>query len=303
MGWRIVHVKEGDILRLRLDNLEIHKKENKVYIPLTDITMVVLEGNRTMITTKLLSSLSQNNVGLVICDDKYLPVGIYLPYGQYHHYSKRVIRQAEWTPKQKGLIWQNVIGQKMNNQLDYAKYAGVDEDRLDLMQDLIGNLLVGDTTNREGPVAKVYFDSLYGKSFTRDDDDLINAAMNFGYAILRSCMARVVVGNGLVTMLGIFHRNEFNSFNLVDDLMEPYRPLMDYWVNKYVIDDKQDYLSYEARLKIIEFMNQKIELQNKKMTISNSMQEYVTSFVTAMDEQDPSLLLKIKLNKFIGEES
>jgi len=79
--------------------------------------------------------------------------------------------------------------------------------------------------------------------------------------------------------------------------------LMDYWVNKYVIDDKQDYLSYEARLKIIEFMNQKIELQNKKMTISNSMQEYVTSFVTAMDEQDPSLLLKIKLNKFIGEES
>jgi len=283
--------------------LEIRKKENKVYIPLTDITMVVLEGNRTMITTKLLSSLSQNNVGLVICDDKYLPVGIYLPYGQYHHYSKRVIRQAEWTPEQKGLIWQNVIGQKMNNQLDYAKYAGVDVDRLDLMRNLIGNLLVGDTTNREGLVAKVYFDSLYGKSFTRDDDDLINAAMNFGYAILRSCMARVVVGNGLVTMLGIFHRNEFNSFNLVDDLMEPYRPLMDYWVNKYVIDDKQDYLSYEARLKIIEFMNQKIELQNKKMTISNSMQEYVTSFVTAMDEQDPSLLLKIKLNKFIGEES
>jgi Uncharacterized protein predicted to be involved in DNA repair len=139
LGWRIVHVKEGDVLRLRLDSLEVLKKENKVYIPLSDITMIVLEGNRTTITTKLLSSLSQNNVGLVICDDKYLPVGIYLPYGQYHHYSKRVIRQAEWTKEQKGLIWQSVIKQKMTNQVDYARFAGVDEDRLNLMQDLISN--------------------------------------------------------------------------------------------------------------------------------------------------------------------
>jgi len=104
-------------------------------------------------------------------------------------------------------------------------------------------------------------------------------------------------------MLGVFHRNEFNSFNLVDDLMEPYRPLMDYWVNKYVIDDKKDYLSYEARLKIIEFMNQKIQIQNRKMTINNSMQDYVASFISSMEEQDPSLLLDISLNDFIGEES
>lgn len=302
LSWRIVHVKEGDVLRLRLDSLEVRKREDKVYIPLADITMIVLEGNRTAITTKLLSSLSQNNVALVICDNKYLPVGIYLPYGQYHHYSKRVIKQAEWTTDQKGLIWQNVVGQKMNNQLMYAKYCGVEKERLELITDLIASLTIGDATNREGHVAKVYFDSLYGKSFTRDDDNLINGAMNFGYAILRSCMARIVVGNGLVTMLGIFHHNEFNSFNLVDDLMEPYRPLMDYWVNKYVIND-QEYLSYEARLKIIEFMNQKIQINNKKMTIDNSMQEYVASFVASMDEQDPSLLLKIDLNNFIGAES
>ena len=302
LGWRIVHVKEGDILRLRLDNLEVRKKETKVYIPLSDITMIVLEGNRTLITTKLLSSLSQNNVGLVICDDKYLPVGIYLPYGQYHHYSKRVIKQASWTADLKGMIWQKVIEQKMNNQVDYARYSGVEASRLLLMEDLIKDLLVGDTSNREGHVAKVYFDSLYGKSFTRDDDNVINAAMNFGYAIVRSCMARIVVGNGLVTMLGIFHRNEFNSFNLVDDLMEPYRPLMDYWINEFVITD-QDYLSYESRLKIIEFMNQKIMIQNKKMTIDNSMQEYVASFIESMEEHDPELLIKIDLNNFVGERS
>lgn len=303
MAWRIVHIKEGDVLRLRLDNLEVRKKDDKVYIPLSDITMIVLEGNRTTITTKLLSRLSQNNIGLVICDDNYLPVGIYLPYGQYHHYSKRVIKQATWTTEQKALIWQQVIGQKMNNQLAYARFCGVEQERLELMADLIANLIAGDTTNREGHLAKVYFDSLYGKSFTRDDDNLINAGMNFGYAILRSCMARIVVGNGLVTMLGIFHKNEFNSFNLVDDLMEPYRPLMDYWVNKYVLIEDNDYLSYESRLKIIEFMNQKIISSGKKISIDNSMQEYVASFITAMENDDPSLLIKITLNDFIGEES
>ncbi|KRK64435.1 CRISPR-associated protein Cas1 [Companilactobacillus tucceti DSM 20183] len=302
MAWRIVHVKEGDLLRLRLDNLEIRKKDDKYYIPLSDITMVVLEGNKTSITTKLMSSFSQNNIALVICDDKYLPVGIYLPYGQYHHYSKRVIKQASWTAKQKDLLWQNVIKQKMDNQIAFARWSGVEQERLELMKDLVADLVAGDKTNREGHVAKVYFDSLYGKTFTRGDDSTINAAMNFGYAILRSCMARIVVGNGLVTMLGIFHKNEFNSFNLVDDLMEPYRPLMDYWINQNLLGDK-NYLSYESRLEIIEFMNQKLEVKGKKMSIDNSMQEFVTSFITAIEAEEPEALLTIDLKNFVGEES
>jgi len=302
MAWRIVHVKEGDLLRLRLDNLEIRKRDDKFYVPLSDITMVVLEGNKTSITTKLMSSLSQNNIGLVICDDKYLPVGIYLPYGQYHHYSKRVIKQASWTAEQKGLIWQTIIKQKMDNQIAFARWTGVEQERLELMEDLVSDLVVGDKTNREGHVAKVYFDSLYGKSFTRGDDSVINAAMNFGYAILRSCMARIVVGNGLVTMLGIFHKNEFNSFNLVDDLMEPYRPLMDYWINQNLLGDK-NYLSYESRLEIIKFMNQKIKVKGKKMSIDNSMQEFVTSFITAIEANDSDALLNIDLINFVGEES
>lgn len=302
MAWRIVHVKEGDLLRLRLDNLEIRKKDDKYYIPLSDITMVVLEGNKTSITTKLMSSLSQNNIALVICDDKYLPVGIYLPYGQYHHYSKRVIKQASWTDKQKDLLWQNVIKQKMDNQIAFARWSGVEQERLELMEDLVSDLVAGDKTNREGHVAKVYFDSLYGKTFTRGDDSTINAAMNFGYAILRSCMARIVVGNGLVTMLGIFHKNEFNSFNLVDDLMEPYRPLMDYWINQNFLGDK-NYLSYESRLEIIQFMNQKLEVKGKKMSIDNSMQEFVTSFINAIEAEEPEALLTIDLKNFVGEES
>lgn len=302
MAWRIVHVKEGDFLRLRLDNLEITKMDRKVYVPLTDVSMVVLEGNRTSITTKLLSRMSQHNVGLVICDDKYLPVGIYLPYGQYHHNAKRVIIQANWGTELKQRAWKNVISQKMSNQIGFARYAGVEQERIELMEDLLNGIQNGDVTNREGHLAKVYFDSLYGKAFTRDDDNFENAAMNFGYAILRSCVARLIVGNGLITMLGIFHRNEFNSFNLADDLMEPYRPLMDYWINAKISHEK-DYLSYDARIKIIEFMNQKILINGKKMTIDNSMQELITSFINSMEVNDTDQITQINLDSFIGAES
>ncbi|MCH4010267.1 type II CRISPR-associated endonuclease Cas1 [Companilactobacillus sp.] len=302
MAWRIVHVKEGDYLRLRLDNLEITKLDKKVYVPLSDVSMVVLEGNRTSITTKLLSSMSQHNVGLVICDDKYLPVGMYLPYGQYHHNSKRVIIQSNWDRELKQRAWKNIISQKMANQISYARFVGVEQDRIELMVDLLNGLQNGDVTNREGHLAKVYFDSLYGKTFTRDDENFENSAMNFGYAILRSCVARLIVGNGLITMLGIFHRNEFNSFNLADDLMEPYRPLMDYWINTKVKNEK-DYLSYESRIKIIEFMNQKILINNKKMTIDNSMQELISSFISGMELDDVNQITQITLDSLIGAES
>lgn len=302
MAWRIVHVKEGDYLRLRLDNVEIVKMDHKVYVPLSDISMIVLEGNRTSITTKLLSRMSQNNIGLVVCDDKYLPVGIYLPYGQYHHNAKRVISQVNWDNELKQNAWTKIISQKMNNQIQYAKFVGIEQSRVDLMEDLLNGIQCGDATNREGHLAKVYFDSLYGKSFTRNDENFENAAMNFGYSILRSCMARLIVGNGLITMLGIFHRNEFNSFNLADDLMEPYRPLMDYWINSKIKQEKE-YLSYEARLEIIAFMNEKILVDGKKMTIDNSMQELITSFISGMEFNDMDQITQITLEALLGAES
>jgi len=112
-------------------------------------------------------------------------------------------------------------------------------------------------------------------------------------------MARVVVGNGLVTMLGIFHRNEFNSFNLVDDLMEPYRALMDYWINTFVVSDEK-YLSYEMRLKIIKFMMQEIIVNGKKMKITNSMESLVGSFISTMSSGELDTMIKIEFKNFVG---
>ncbi len=148
-------------------------------------------------------------------------------------------------------------------------------------------------------MAKVYFNSLYGLNFTRDDYCLENIAMNFGYTIVRSAIARLVIGQGLLTMLGIFHCNEYNSFNLLDDLMEPFRPLMDYWLHKEVLG-KEEYLSYESRLRIIDFVNQPMMYKNTKSSVDQVMQKYIHSFVKAMKNKNTALLHEVTLDALIG---
>lgn len=297
MTWRIVHVKESEYMKLKLDNLEIIKRGQKYYIPLSDISVIVLEGN-TSVTTNLLSAFTKNNIAVVICDDKYLPTGLLINYGNYHRTSKRALQQTTWNQLCKREMWQNIVGQKMMNQIEFSKLKNIAEDRIAIMMELYSQLTPGDESNREGHVAKVYFNSLYGMDFTRDDYCLQNIAMNYGYAIIRAAIARLTVGQGLMTMLGVFHCNEYNSFNLVDDLMEPFRPIMDYWLDKEIFS-KYEYLSYESRLKIIDFLNQPMQYKSTKSTVDQVMSKYVNSFTKAMTNNSPHELCTISLKDFV----
>lgn len=123
--------------------------------------------------------------------------------------------------------------------------------------------------------------------------------MDYGYAIIRAQMARCVVAQGLLPMLGVFHRNEYNSFNLVDDLMEPFRPLMDYYIHKQILSKGDKYLTYDSRIELIDFLNQKIMINNKKIYINQCMTDYVISFIKSMEKEDLSFLMEISLINFM----
>lgn len=300
MTWRIVHVKESEYMKLKLDNLEIIKKGQKYYIPLSDISILIIEGN-TSVTTNILSAFTKNNVTVVICDEKYLPTGLLINYGNYHRASKRALQQTTWEQQSKKEVWQKIVSQKIINQIEFAKWKKVSDDRLKIMLDLHGQLRIGDETNREGHVAKVYFNSLYGMEFTRDEYCLENIAMNYGYAIIRAAIARLTVGQGLMTMLGVFHCNEYNSFNLVDDLMEPFRPIMDYWLDKEIYSN-YEYLSYESRLKIIDFLNQPMKYKNTTSTVDQVMTKYVSSFTKYMIHKVSFNIQEVSLENFMEGE-
>ncbi|MGM9904250.1 MAG: type II CRISPR-associated endonuclease Cas1 [Enterococcus sp.] len=300
MGFRTVFVKDGDKLKLSLDNLEVLKQGERYSIPLSDIENIILEGNDTVITSRLLARLSENHIDLIVCNQKYLPTGIFLELGQYHRAAKRAIWQSQWTEKEKAKFWMYIVSQKIRNQIDMAKWYQVENKRIVLMEDLLSQIEIGDVTNREGHVAKVYFNSIYGQSFSREDDSYPNACMDYGYSIVRSQMARAVTSQGLLPMLGVYHKNEYNNFNLVDDLMEPFRPIMDYYIHQVVFCRKENFLSYEGRIALINFLNTKILVKNKKIYMNQAMNEFVLSFIRMFENDEPKKLIDIRLENYIG---
>ena len=139
----------------------------------------------------------------------------------------------------------------------------------------------GDITNREAHAAKIYFNELMDSSFSRGNEEiLLNSGLDYGYTIIRSYIARVCVGYGLNSQLGIHHKNEYNRFNLIDDLMEPIRPMLDCFT--YYLLDGEEYFTLNHRKELINFLNHKVIYNNKKMYISNMIEEYIQQYAAVI---------------------
>lgn len=289
MTWRIVHVNQSEKMHLKLDNLVVKKHGEEFVIPLSDISMIVAEGGDTIVTLRLLSALSKYNIALIVCDNEHLPTGIFHSQNGHFRAYKKLQNQIGWTQNQKDKMWQIVTYFKINNQQDVLSMFEKNIEAIQLLADYKDHVELGDRTNREGHAAKVYFNELFGKQFTRvtqQETDVINAGLNYGYAIMRAQMARIVSGYGLNGLLGIFHKNEYNQFNLVDDLMEPFRQIVDVWVYQNLRN--QEYLKYEYRLQLTNLLNAKIKYGKEVCTVTGAMDKYVKGFIKCIDEKETS---------------
>ena len=144
----------------------------------------------------------------------------------------------------------------------------------------------GDVTNREGHAAKVYFNALFGKEFTRTAENSINAALNYGYSLILSAVNREIVANGYITQLGLFHDNMFNQFNLGSDLMEPFRPVVDYMVRK----NMPEKFEHEEKILMLEILQKEVIISERKEVISNAIKIYCKSVFDAINDNDISLI-------------
>jgi CRISPR-associated endonuclease Cas1 subtype II len=144
----------------------------------------------------------------------------------------------------------------------------------------------GDETNREGHAAKVYFNALFGKDFSRTEETPVNAALNYGYSIILSLFTREVVSNGYITQVGLFHDNMFNQFNLACDLMEPYRPIID----KYVVEMKPAQFEKEEKHQLISILTKEVIIDGRKELLGKAVKIYTRSVFDALNDQDVSLI-------------
>ncbi len=196
-------------------------------IPIEDILTIMLENQQITVTGAVLSRLAEAGVLIYVCDDRHLPSAVFTPV--YQHSRRLSVLESQLAlskPYQKQL-WQQIICQKIANQAKCLELCGKDAQPLYAM---VREVRSGDTTNVEATAAVYYFTTLFGSGFIRRDGQLINGALNYGYSLLRGLVARALAIYGFEPSLGLHHHNALNAFNLADDLLEPFRPLVDLYV-------------------------------------------------------------------------
>lgn len=290
MAWRVVAIENPARLSVR-DNQLVITQEIESTLPIEDIDALILDNYGSTITTNLLTALATKGTTTVICDEKHLPASVLLPYSQHSRQAKVSRQQLSMSQPLKKQLWQQIIISKITNQADVLRSRGLDDSNL---RSLANDVKSGDTSNRESIAARIYFDQILGDA-TRRKPIWHNAALNYGYAMVRSHIARHIAARGLVASQGLFHHNELNSFNLADDLIEPYRAVVDMYILEniapYHTGDLDSSLTKHDRQLAIDILNYYVIMNGKKFTVRHSVERTVESFIECIDTKEADKLL------------
>ena len=280
MSWRVVVIKSKSKLDYKMDYLVIRTEEKISRVHLSEISVLMIESTAVSLTAYLLSELIKKKIKVVFCDEQYNPQSELLPlYGSYDT-SRKIKEQIKWEEETKKFVWSEIVRAKIIGQISNLPDDCVYEKSL--LEEYITEIEAGDATNREAHAAKVYFNVLFGKEFSRSDDNNINAALNYGYGILLSAFNREIVSCGYITQLGIFHSNTFNEFNLSCDLMEPFRPFVD----RIALSMELNKFEHEEKMRFVDVLNQIIKIDDKKQHLINAIHVYSLSIFDALREND-----------------
>lgn len=290
MAWRTVYLEQQTKLWLSRNNLCFSHDEAELSVPIEDIDTLVIDNHGTKITTNLIDSLANQDVAIIICDSVHLPSTVILPYAKHSRQAKISSDQLKMRQPIRKQLWQKNIIQKILNQAEVLKKFNLEPSELIRLSKLVKS---GDTSNCEALAARIYFNQLLSDS-TRRQPTWYNSALDYGYSIVRSCIARSVASHGLIASLGIFHHNELNNFNLVDDLIECYRPFVDLYVLKtvrlrHIGEGADENLTKDDRVLLTQVVNENVRIRNLSYSIKHSVDITVESFIAAFQNEDFSL--------------
>lgn len=246
--------------------LAVHGKDELLgQVPLDDILAVIISSPGCSVSTALIDHLTQRSIPVVICGSNYLPASLILPVqGQGHQYQVMRAQTALSEPRRKR-GWQSAVRAKISNQAEVLDAAGRNSRQL---RRLVGKVKSGDPENCEAQAARIYWPSLFGADFRRDRQSAgLNAMLNYTYTVIRACVARGISAAGLHPTFSLHHKNPHNPINLVDDLMEPFRPIADYliWVRKY---DQEKELTPEIKARLASVTNVPVPLAQEASPLS-----------------------------------
>lgn len=272
-------------LKVKLNQLKIinpNSQEELGSIPCEDIGYVVLEHPQITISLKAIQKLQEHKAAIITCDEFRMPQGLMLPFEGHTQMQAHLKLQIQCSEVLRKQLWKQTVEQKIKNQQDVLALLSKPYGQMD---DYWKNIQAGDKTNKEGQAANFYWKHLWA-DFTRERfGEMPNPLLNYGYAVLRSAVAKALVGSGLNPSIGIHHKNKYNAFCLADDIMEPYRPYVDYLVYNIVYEYGEiKELTSDIKSKILGLYTVDIYIEGKPKPLIEALKGTTSSLVHCLKQ-------------------
>lgn len=280
MSKNILFVENESNLKLELDNIIIEINDEEGSHAINDLECIITDNLNTHITTRLLEKLAEYNVPLIVSNRKHIPIGTYIPLSAHSRSAKVLKKQIEFSHNN-NFLWNDIIKAKICNQKKVLEILNLSKESISSLEHLSNDIREDDITNREGIAAKIYFNTLMNNTFSRGNENIIlNSALDYGYSIIRSCIARTCIGYGITCSLGLHHKSEYNYFNFVDDIFEPFRPILDLYA--YKLMNGELYFLPHHRKELTKIIYKKMLYNNKNMELSSVIDEYVSTIASCI---------------------
>ena len=305
MAYRNIIVESEAILTLKNNQLCIKTEHADARVPIEDIGTLLVENRRSTISVALMGALAQSGVALFICDAFHMPCAVLEPYLQHSRQHEVTKRQLELTAPAKKQLWKQLVTAKISNQakcLSLCEHGDNVQETSQKLAQISKKVRSGDDGHMEGYAAAMYFPVLFGAGYLRvDETDYRNAWLNYGYSILRGCIARTLCVYGFFSLFGIHHHSSLNQFNLADDFIEPFRPLIDLYVVQNAKYDTE--LSPAIKRQLVNLVNYNICISGNKYALAYAIERTVQSFSAVCMGKRKDLLLPelVSLNQHAYE--
>lgn len=277
MSWRVVVVSSNAKVDYKMDYIVVRTTEEIKRVHISEISVLMLESTAISITAYAMCELLKQKVKLIICDHQRNPCGELMALNDGYDSAGKIRRQLQWSDAARQLVWTEIVREKIRGQREVLSAQNLPQAAL--LDGYLAELQLNDVSNREGHAAKVYFNALFGRDFSRADDNLINAALNYGYSLILSAINREITAAGYLTQLGICHDNTFNAFNLGCDFMEPLRPLIDNAVLKMRLVE----FEHEEKMQLVRLLNEKVYIDGQAQYLTAALRLYCKSLFRALE--------------------
>lgn len=257
-------------------------QEETAFVPFEDIAVIVLDHREITLTHPVLSACAEYGISLFATGHNHQPSGVFVPFLAHSRSTRMMRKQLGLCKPAAKRAWASVVRQKIQNQAKCLELS--EKDGTDRLSSYARRVRSGDPENLEAQAAAFYFAQLFEKRFSRTTECWVNAALDYGYAVIRGALARALVAHGLHPTIGLFHDSEQNAFNLADDLIEPFRPVIDLHVARQSIADDTDLRPADKRA-LVALLNVDVSMPQGAMSVLSAIEYAVESAARVFEQK------------------